>query len=130
MRDELSIVDGIVYRGLQVVFPPTLRSSMLKKIHASLMGVDSNYRMCRDILYWPGMKSAIQDICSSCGQCAQYRAKPVRELMQYMPIPQYPWQFVSQNIFHWKSCAYLLTVDPIWTSLKSTRCPTLWQLLL
>ena len=112
VRDEMSIVDSIVYCGLQVVVPPTLRSSMLKKIHASDMGADSNYRMCRDILYWPGMKSAIQDICSSCGQCAQYGDQHAREPIHSMPIPQYPWQFVSQDIFHWKSSAYfLLTVD-------------------
>ena len=111
MRDELSLVDDIVYRGLQVVVPPTLRSSMLKKIHASHVGADSNYRMCQDILYWPGMKSAIQDICSSCGECAQYGAQHAREPMKSMPTPQYPWQFVSQDIFHWKSSAYLLTVD-------------------
>ena len=70
VRDELPIVGGIVYCGLQVVVPPTVRSSMLK-IHASHMGADGNYRMCRDILYWPRMKSAIQDICSLCGQCSQ-----------------------------------------------------------
>ena len=107
VRDELSLVDGIVNRGLQVVFPPTLRSSMLKKIHASHMGADSNYGICRDILYWPGMKSAIQDICSSCGQCAQYGAQHAREPMQSMPILQYPWQFVSQDIF------FLLEVECI-----------------
>ena len=111
VRDELSLVDSIVYRGLQVVVPPTLRSSMLKMIHASHMGVDNNYRMCRDILHWPAMKSAIQDICSSCGQCAQYGAQHAREPMRSMPIPQYPWQFVNKDIFHWKSSAYLLTVD-------------------
>ena len=128
VRNELSLVDGIVYRGLQVVVPPTLRSSLLKKIHTSHMGADSNYCMCRDILYWPDMKSAIQDICSSCGQCAQYGAQHAREPMQSTPIPQYPWQFVSQDIFYWKSSAYLLTVDHYSDFLKSTRCPTLWQL--
>ena len=111
MRDELSIVDGILYRGLQVLVPPSLRSSMLKKIHSSHMGADSNYRMCRDILYWPGMKSSIQDICASCGQCAQYGAQQPREPMQSVPVPQFAWQLVSQDIFHYNSRAYLVTVD-------------------
>ena len=111
MRDELSIVDGILYRGLQVLVPPSLRSSMLKKIHSSHMGADSNYRMCRDILYWPGMKSSIQDLCASCGQCAQYGAQQPREPMQSVPVPQFAWQLVSQDIFHYNSRAYLVTVD-------------------
>ena len=49
MRDELSIVDGILYRGLQVLVPPSLRSSMLKKIHSSHMGVDSNQWRIQDL---------------------------------------------------------------------------------
>ena len=112
VRDELSIIDGILYRGWQVVVPPSLRSSMLKKIHSSHMGADSNYRMCRDILYWPGMKAAIHDLCASCGQCAQYNgAQHAREPMQSAPVPQFPWQLVSQDIFHWKSTTFLITID-------------------
>ena len=77
VRDELPVAEGIVHHSLQVVVPSTLRSSMLKNIHASQMGADSNYRTSRDFLYWPemGMKSAVQDICSSCGQCVQYGAQ-------------------------------------------------------
>ena len=44
-------------------------------------------------------------------RCSCWDAQHAREPMQSRPIPQYPWQFVSQDIFHWKSGAYLLTVD-------------------
>ena len=106
LKRNLKLLGGFIGNGK----PPLCTRAWLKKIHTSHMGADNNYRMCRDILYWPKMKSAFQDICSSCGQCAQYGAQHAREPMQSMPIPQCPWQFVSQDIFHGKSSAYLLTV--------------------
>ena len=38
-RDELTVIDGIVFRGQCLVIPPTLRSSMLESIHMGHMGM-------------------------------------------------------------------------------------------
>ena len=110
-RDELSLADGVVYRGLQVVVPPSQQSSMLAKIHSSHMGADSNYRLCRDIVFWRGMRSAVKDTCSSCGKCAAYGQEQPRESMLSTPIPEYPWQFVSQDLFKFERSNFLITVD-------------------
>ena len=32
-RDQLSVLDGIVYKGLRIVIPPSLRNNMLKLVH-------------------------------------------------------------------------------------------------
>ena len=84
---------------------------MLAKIHSSHMGADSNYRLCRDIVFWPGMRSAIKDTCSSCGKCAAYGQEQPRESMLSTPIPEYPWQFVSQDLFKFERSNFLITVD-------------------
>lgn len=34
-RDMLSVTDGIVYKGMRIVIPPSLRNHMLKLIHES-----------------------------------------------------------------------------------------------
>ena len=88
MRNEVSFVDGILYRGAQVLVSPGLYHAMLQKIHSSLLGADSNISMCRDILYWPGMKTQIRDTCANCSQCAQYGDQHSREPMQSAPIPK------------------------------------------
>ena len=110
-RDELSAFDGIIYRISQAVVPPELRSSILQKIHASHMGADSNFRMCRDILFWLGMRAAIHDVCSNCGKCAEYGSQHPKEPMQSLPIPKYPWQLISQDLFQLDSRHFLVTVD-------------------
>jgi transposase InsO family protein len=67
--------------------------------------------MAKDIVYWPGMQPEIKDMCQNCGQCAQFGRENTREPMKSQPIPQYPWQFVSQDIFQFESSSYLVTVD-------------------
>ena len=109
-RDELSIQDGIIYKGSRVLVPQNLIPYMLKRIHASHLGAESNLRMAKDVLFWPGMRSAIYDMCSSCGICAQYSNSLPREPMRSLPIPSLPWQIVSQDIFSFEGKAFLVTV--------------------
>ena len=52
-RDELTVQDGIIYRGERIVIPRSLRQEMKSKIHAGHLGVNSCLRRARDLLYWP-----------------------------------------------------------------------------
>ena len=110
-RDELTITDGVVYKGLQVVIPVSLRKTMLKKIHAAHLGPESNISMCKDVLFWPGMKADIREICNACCKCAQFKSQNPKEPMKSQPIPSYPWQFISQDLAAFEGGNYLITVD-------------------
>lgn len=57
------------------------------------------------------MRSDTWNACQSCGTCAQFQAKNLREPMKSHPIPQYPWQFVSQDLCMFESHTYLITTD-------------------
>ena len=110
-RDEMSLNNGMVYRGNQVVIPFSMQTDMLKKIHSSHLGAESNIRLCKDILFWPGMQSDIKDQCSTCGKCAQYCMENKRQPMMSQPIPEYAWQFVSQDLCQFEGKQILVTVD-------------------
>lgn len=110
-KEEMTVQDGLIYKGSQVVVPTAMRKTMLQKIHGAHLGAEPNYRMCRDVLFWPGMKAEIIDTCSTCGKCAQFNSENQKEPMMSHPIPTYPWQYVSQDIFEFEAEAYLVTVD-------------------
>jgi len=111
-RDELTVSNGVIFRGLQVLVPPKLYSTMLHRIHIAHMGAASNIRMAKDVLFWPGMRSMIEDTCAACGKCAQYKSQSnTKEPMLSHPIPEYPWQYVSQDLATFNSAHYLVTVD-------------------
>ena len=53
MRDELSVQDGLIFKGERVVVPEAARSGLLKSIHNSHLGVNGCLNRARECLYWP-----------------------------------------------------------------------------
>ena len=109
-REELSVQNGIIYKGTQVLVPQSMHREMLRKIHANNFGAESNIRMAREVLFWPGMRKSIQDMCDACGICAQYGQSAPKEPMKSLPIPTRPWQIVSQDICELHKQSYLVAV--------------------
>ena len=69
-RDELTIQDGIIFRGERIVIPSSLRKSMKEKVHAGHIGINSSLRRARDLIYWPQMSTDIRYYVETCGVCA------------------------------------------------------------
>ena len=90
--------------------PPELQSSMLEKIHANHLGADSNSRMARQVLFWPGMRAAITDMCQACPRCAEYGKSAPKEPLKPLPIPERSWQLISQDTFELNGKNYLISV--------------------
>lgn len=61
VRDELTVQNGLIFKGERVVIPTSLRLDMIKRIHSSLKGVECCLRRARESLYWPGMNSQVKD---------------------------------------------------------------------
>ena len=96
LKDELSLADGIVYKGQQAVIPKSMRLAMLDKIHKTHFG--SCIRRAKVSLFWPGMTSDIKNTCVSCPVCAQYASQAPKEPMFSHDIPDRPWSLISQDI--------------------------------
>ena len=50
-RDELTIEDGLVYKGHRLVIPFNERSGVVKSLHESHIGIEGTLRRARDIVY-------------------------------------------------------------------------------
>ena len=68
-RDELTIQDGVIFRGERIVVPTSLRHSMKEKVHAGYVGINSSLRRARDLIYWPQMSTDIRHYVETCGVC-------------------------------------------------------------
>ena len=60
-RDELSIQNGLIFKGEQLVIPYGVRLHMKARIHASHIGVQGCPRRARDSVYWPGMTKQLTE---------------------------------------------------------------------
>ena len=65
-REELAVLDGVIYRGMRIVVPPSMRPAMLALIHGTHLGIVKCKQRAREALYWPGMSAQIEDKVKDC----------------------------------------------------------------
>ena len=122
VRDEISCVDGLLFKSHKLIVPTVLRAEMLKIIHASHLGIVKCKSRGRESLYWPGMAASIEDTVAKCSVCAKYTHSNHREPLIQTETPERPWQIVSTDIFEYKGYQYLVSVD------HYSKCPELAKL--
>ncbi|KAJ8371257.1 hypothetical protein SKAU_G00112850 [Synaphobranchus kaupii] len=110
-RDELSVQDGVLYRGQCVVIPKAMRSELLKRIHTSHIGGEACYRRARDTLFWPNMRAEIKDFVANCSACNEYARVQQKESMMSHDIPVRPWQAVSMDVYSYAGKDFFIIVD-------------------
>ena len=110
-RDELTIQDGIIYRGDRIIVPKALRQDMKNRVHAGHLGINSCLRRARDLIYWPGMSAEIRQHLKACGTCATYANKQPQETSVITGVPDGPWKKVATDMLNWAGDGYLVTVD-------------------
>ena len=100
-RDELSIHDGLVYRGERVLIPQALRPAMREEILSSHIGIQACLRRARECIFWPAMNAEIKDYISECEICQGYSRNQQKESLLPVEIPHCPWQIVSTDLCEW-----------------------------
>lgn len=65
IRNELSVVDGLLVRGDRIVIPYSLRNEVMTSIHDGHLGINKCRERANSGVWWPGMSS---DIKSRVGQ--------------------------------------------------------------
>ena len=80
-RDELTLQNGIIFKGERIVIPSSLRSDMMAKIHASHIGIQGCLRRAREVLDWPGMNKEIEEYVARCETCNNYHCEQAKEPM-------------------------------------------------
>lgn len=110
-RHEISCINGLLFRGHKVIVPYQLRSSMLDKIHESHLGIVKCKQRAREVLFWPGMTSQIEDKVASCSICNEHSRQNAKEPMVEAPLPERPWSKIGLDLFELNNTTYLLIVD-------------------
>lgn len=110
-RDEISTIDGILFKSHKLIVPKSLRSDMLHIIHSSHLGISKCKSRAREILHWPGMSSEIEDFVSKCSTCALNQRQNSKEPLLETETPSRRWSIVSSDILDFKGSNYLVTID-------------------
>ena len=99
MRDELTVQDGLIFKGNAVVIPRNLRGAMKAKIHSSHLGIEACLRRARECLYWPAMSAEIKEYISACEICRELdTTSQAKETLMSHEVPSRPWEKIATDI--------------------------------
>lgn len=110
-KEELTVQDGVLYKGMKVIVPASMRPQMIARAHSSHLGPDACVRRARDVLFWPSMADQIKDQVQNCKVCNDFLARQQKEPLMTHKIPETPWSKVGQDLFTLGDENYLVTVD-------------------
>ena len=83
MRDEMSIQDGLIFKGEHVGVPRASR----RRMHSSHLGLNGCLNRARECLYWPGMTADIKNYMSTCEACREYEQGQMKETIMSPETP-------------------------------------------
>ena len=110
-RYDLHTVDGVVMYKHRVVIPPTLRPEILNSLHSTHQGVSSMTSRVEDSIFWPGITSDIMALRTNCNHCNRMAPSQPHAPPTPLTPPEYPFQHICADYFHYKGVNYLLVVD-------------------
>ena len=126
-HEELTIKDGLILKGMQIMIPDKMREDILKQIHEGHLGLNKCQMRVKETVYWPGLNDQLENLILNCQLCLKYsksKNKSMPPTALGHEVPTVPWSKVATDIFHYESQPYLLIVDytsrfPIVRRLKS-----------
>ena len=84
-REELTIEDGIILKGTQIVIPHKKHQATLQLIHEGHLGLGKRKLRAKDTVYWPGLNDQLEKLILNCELCLKYshskcKCKPTTSL--------------------------------------------------
>ncbi len=125
-REQLDVIDGLVYKEQKLVIPPSMRNYALECIHTSHMGIVKCKLRARESCYWPGMNQQIEQMIQNCQECQENCRKQQKQPMTTREIPKRPWSHCASDIFEFKGEHYAVVIDYFskWIAVESLLSET------
>jgi len=90
VSSQLSVEDGLLFRGSWIVIPPSLQADMLKRIHEGHQGIVKCRERARQAVWWPGLNAQLEDSVFNCLVCQKERVQRPEPLCP-TPFPELPY---------------------------------------
>lgn len=85
-ENKIFIYDRVLVRDLKIVMPISLRNQSIVHAHKPHLAADTTYRLAKEYVWWPGMKTDVKEYVDRCETCIGARTKPT-------PTPIHPYHF-------------------------------------
>ena len=130
-RNDLTTVDGVVFFKGRVVIPKVLRQQTLQSLHLAHQGESSMQLRTQESVWWPNITKDIATTRATCTTC--HKNAPTQQPLPPVqpPVPQYPFQLICSDYFHFEGQNYLVIADRYsnWPVLKKCKSDTAEELV-
>ena len=90
-REELSVNEGCILQGSQVVMPQQGRELVLQQLHEGHPGITRMKSLARMYVWWPEIDQEIEKCVRTCHECQVNQSSPPVTPMQPWKWPTRPW---------------------------------------
>ena len=115
IKDELSYIDGILFRGSQIVIPDSLKTEIITKAHKIIppepmrpgiadvhhktghQGVKQTAKLLRQRFWWPGYTVAVEKAVRACPGCQFITPDQRKDPLVHVPLPPAPFHSLSAD---------------------------------
>lgn len=100
LKDTLSVNDGLLLRGEQVVIPTTMRRTLVARAHEGHIGIEKTQARLRELYWWPRMNAEVRSAVCACKICntSDKSARTSPTPLQPVPLPERPWSKVGIDV--------------------------------
>ena len=94
---ELTVVDGMVLRGEQLVIPGELQPIVVQLAHEGHLGYDKTISTLRESNWFPGMGDMVRKYVETCLACQADNPSTDQEPLKPTKLPDRPWQYIHAD---------------------------------
>ena len=110
-KEDLSVEDGIIYKGRRLIMPETEREGTLKILHEGHYSTSKMLLRAKDSVYWPGITKDIETTAERYHACTTNPRSQQKETLKLLPAPEVAWDSLATDIFHVNNKNFILIVD-------------------
>ena len=125
IRDELTVLEELIFKGQQLVVPRVLRKELMEKTHSSHIGIEGCIRRARDTFFWPRMTVELKEYISKCEVCLTHRSGQEKEPILQHEFVARPWGKISADLCELDNRTLLVVSDYYSNYVEVARLNTL-----
>lgn len=101
-RDELTVVNGMISKGHEVIIPNAPRPTILEILNRGHFRCEKTLTRARDVMFWPKISVEIIEMMLNCPVTLERGKSNAKEPLKPHDIPDYPWQTVTNDLILWE----------------------------
>lgn len=111
LKDDLHVENDIVFMNDKIFVPVSLRRTVLDWLHVGHFGVEKSKARARELFFWPGLATDVEDKVGGCKICIKFSKQNVKEPLINHEIPELPFVKLGMDILDFEGKPFLIVVD-------------------